>query len=110
YFDLYDPSAVLHGYPGVEPGLASIKQFYAGMWTAFPDSRLAIEDCVEEGAKLAARFAVHATHRGEFMGVAATGRSVVITGITVLYFRGEKCIERWSEANFPALMEQIRPA
>lgn len=28
YFQLYAPDAVLHGYPGVEPGLDSIKRFY----------------------------------------------------------------------------------
>ena len=107
YFDLYDTRAVLHGYPGVEPGMESIQQFYASFWAAFPDAQLRIEDTVEQGEKLAARFAVTATHRGVFMGVPPTGRRVVLTGITLLLFRQGKCVERWSEANFLALLQQI---
>lgn len=107
YFDLYDADAVLHGYPGVEPGIDSIRQFYASFWAAFPDAQLQIEDIVEQGQKLAARFVVRATHRGEFMAIPPTGRSVTLTGITVLSFRQGRCIERWSEANFLALLQQI---
>jgi len=107
YFDLYSPDAVLHGYPGVEPGIESIRNFYAGLWSAFPDAELTIEDTVEAGDKLAARFTLRATHRGEFMGVAATNRRVTATGITILRFQNGRCVERWSEANFLALLQQI---
>jgi len=107
YFDLYDAHAVLHGYPDVEPGIDSIKKFYASFWAAFPDARLEIEDVVEQGQKLAARFVVRAMHRGEFMGVPPTGRSITLTGLTVLSFRDGKCTERWSEANFLAVLQQI---
>lgn len=107
YFDLYDPACLLHGYPGVEPGLTSIKQFYRSLWTSFPDARLEIEDAVAEGDKLAARFVVRATHRGDFMGVPATGRPVTVSGITILRFRDGRCLGRWSEANFLAVLQQI---
>src|SRR2546430_4892900 len=99
YFDLYDARAVLHGYPGVEPGIESIKRFYASFWAAFPDAQLEIDDTVEQGEKLAARFSVKATHRGEFMGVPPTDRRVILTGITLLVFQQGRCVERWSEAN-----------
>ena len=107
YFDLYDRDAVLRGYAGVPPGIDGIKAFYATVWSAFPDARLELEDVIEEGDKLAARFALRATHRGEFMGVPATGRPIAITGITILRFRDGKCVERWSEANFLAMLQQI---
>jgi hypothetical protein len=40
YLTLYDPEAVLHGYTGVEPGLAGIRRFYQAFWAAFPGSHL----------------------------------------------------------------------
>ena len=107
YFDLYDPQCVLHGYPGVEPGLGGIEGFYTAFWSAFPDVAIRLEDVVEQGETVAARFSFTATHRGEFMGVPATGRPVAGTGITILRFRDGRCIERWSETNTLALLQQI---
>ena len=37
YFDLYASETVLHGYEGVEPGLANIQRYYRALWAAFPD-------------------------------------------------------------------------
>jgi len=107
YFELYDASCVLHGYPGVAPGLDGIKAFYAAFWAAFPDVKLSLDDVLAAGDRVAARFSFTATHRGEFMGAAASGRSVAVGGITILKFRDGKCIERWSEMNTLALLQQI---
>src|SRR5882724_733468 len=90
YFELYDPDCVLHGYPGVEPGLPSIQAFYEAFWAAFPDVRIDIDDMLESGEKLACRFTCRATHRGPFMGVAATGKPIEFSGITILAFRARR--------------------
>lgn len=107
YFELYSEDVVLHGYEGVEPGLASVKQFYAGIWGAFPDARVTVEDVVEQGDNLAVRFVLTATHQGPFFGVPATGRPIRLAGITILRFGGAKCVERWSAADFLAVLGQI---
>lgn len=109
YFELYDSDVVLHGYEGVEPGLESVKSFYQNaIWAAFPDAVVHIEDIIEEGSKLACRFVLTGTHLGPFLGVPATGRSISLPGITILRF-GPKgtCVERWSTADFLAVMIQI---
>ena len=105
YLALYDANCVLHGY-GLA-GIESIKQFYHGFWTAFPDAHLTSEDMIAEGDKVACRFVLHATHQGEFMGVPATGKRVTFTGTTILRFAGGKCVERWSNADFLGLMQQL---
>jgi predicted ester cyclase len=107
YFDLYTDETVLHGYPGVEPGLESIKQFYAAFWAAFPDARLTASDMLGEGDSLACRFRIDATHRGEFLGVPSTGRPISFEGITILRFAGGRCVERWSQADFLGVLQQI---
>ena len=107
YFDLYDDSAVLRGYAGVEPGLKSIKQFYAQFWATFPNAQLTVEDLIEADDKVVCRFVVHATHGGNFMGVPATGKPVALPGITILRFANGKCVERWSQADFLSAMVQI---
>ncbi len=107
YFDLYAEDTVLHGYAGVEPGLASIKQFYLGLWAAFPDAKIQVEEMLAVSDKVVCRFVLHATHQGEFAGVPATGKHITLPGITILRFADGKCIERWSQADFLGLLGQI---
>jgi predicted ester cyclase len=107
YLELYDPTCVLHGYPGVEPGIASIRAFYEAFWTAFPDVRITAEDFVEQGDKLACRFVCRGTHRGPFFGVPPTGKPIELGGMTILAFRGGRCVERWSQADFLSVLRQI---
>ncbi len=107
YLELYDPDAVLHGYPGVEPGLESIKRFYDAFWAAFPDSHIMIDDVIAEGDEVASRFTLRATHQGDFMGIPPTGGQVTLAGITILRFAGGRCVERWGQADFLGLMQQL---
>jgi steroid delta-isomerase-like uncharacterized protein len=107
YFELYDPTIVLHGYQGVEPGLESVKQFYQAFWGAFPDCKLVFEEVFAEGDKVACRFVVYATHQGEFQGIPATGKRITLPGITILQFANGKCVERWSQADFIGLLQQL---
>lgn len=107
YFNLYGPGAVLHGYPGVEPGIEGIKRFYRAYWTAFPDVALTVDLVLAEGDLVACSFAVRQTHRGEFMGIPPTGKSVTYSGVTILRFAAGKCIERWSQADFLGMLQQL---
>jgi len=107
YFELYDPAVVLHGYASVEPGLANAKQFYASMWSAFPDARVQIEDVFAAGDQVACRFVMTGTHQGEFNGIPATGKAIALPGITILRFAEGKCVERWNQADFLGLLAQL---
>ncbi len=107
YLELYSPNAVLHGYPGVESGLESIRRFYEGFWTAFPESQLVFEDIFSAGEKVVCRFAVHGKHLGNFQGMPPTGRTFSLPGITILRIQEGKCVERWSQADFLGLLQQL---
>jgi predicted ester cyclase len=77
YLELYDPKVVLHGFPPDLPlGAEGAKQFYNGLWAAFPQPRLIIHDVLGEGDKLACRFQMEATHQGAFMSLPPTGKTV----------------------------------
>ncbi|MBM3724743.1 MAG: ester cyclase [Acidobacteria bacterium] len=107
YLDLYADEAILHGYQGVGPGKANIAAFYAAIWQAFPDARVRVLDTLEAEDKVVCRFEMHATQQGAFQGIPATGRAIVLPGITILRFAGGKCVERWSQADFLGLMAQL---
>jgi len=108
YFQLYAPDAVLHGYPGVEPGLDSIKRFYETFWRAFHDAVATIETAFADADKVACSVNIRATHQNAFQGLSATGKSVSLPAITILRFANGRCVERWSQADFLGLMQQLQ--
>jgi steroid delta-isomerase-like uncharacterized protein len=75
--------------------------------SAFPDMRVTIEDLVAEGDKVAARWSVTGTHRGELMGIPATGKRVTVTGIEINRFAGGKLVEHWESFDQLSMMQQL---
>jgi predicted ester cyclase len=107
YLDLYDPSITHHGL-GPEPfDRRANRDFYEATWAAFPGAQLTVDDIVTDGDKLAARFHLAGTHQGEFMGIAATGRSGVLNGNTIMMFRDGRVVERWTTVDLLGLLIQL---
>ena len=76
--------------PGQGPGLAGLKDVLRGMRAAFPDMHWTVEEQIAEGDKVATRFEWTGTHRGEFLGVPATGRAVTVWGVVIDRLEGGK--------------------
>jgi steroid delta-isomerase-like uncharacterized protein len=109
YFDLYAANVVLHGFPpGLPAGIAGVKAFFTGFWEAFPDARLRGEDIVAgDGDRVAIRYVIEGTHKGAFAGVAPTGKSVTVTGQTIVRFVDGKVAERWNAVDMLGLLQQL---
>ncbi|MBL9171439.1 MAG: ester cyclase [Verrucomicrobiales bacterium] len=69
--------------PGQGPGLAGLKDVLRGLRAAFPDMHWSVEEQIAEGDKVVTRFEWTGTHRGEFLGVGATGRPVRVWGVVI---------------------------
>jgi len=95
------------GAPGQAPGPEGFEQANAMLRVAFPDLRLAVEEMVAEGDKVAVRFTARGTHRGEFMGVPATGKRVAWEVISIVRVADGKIAERWSRSDAPGLRQQL---
>jgi steroid delta-isomerase-like uncharacterized protein len=107
YLELYDPSIVHHGL-GPEPFDHSANRgFYEVLWAAFPKAELAVDDTIAEGDRLAVRFHLTGEHKGEFMGVPATGRPFVLNGQTIMSFRDGRVVERWTTSDLFGLLTQL---
>ena len=76
--------------PGQGPGLGGLKDVLRGMRAAFPDMHWTVEEQIAEGDKVATRFEWTGTHRGEFLGVPATGRAVRVWGVVIDRLEGGK--------------------
>jgi steroid delta-isomerase-like uncharacterized protein len=69
--------------PGQGPGLDGLKDILRAMRAGFPDIVFSIEEQVAERDKVASRFEWTGTHRGEFLGIPATGRTVRVWGMVI---------------------------
>ena len=76
--------------PGQRQGREGLKAVLGMMRAAFPDIHWVVEEMVAEGDKVVTRFTWTGTHRGEFLGVPATGRSVSVKGVVIDQLAGGK--------------------
>jgi steroid delta-isomerase-like uncharacterized protein len=74
-------------FPGQGPGIEGLKDVVRAMRAAFPDMYWHVEEQLTEGDRVLTRFEWTGTHRGEFLGVSATGRSVKIWGMVIDRFQ-----------------------
>ena len=75
--------------------------------TAFPDLTVQVEQTIAEGDLVASRWTATATHQGEWVGIAPTGKSVTYTGINVFRFACGQIAESWGEADHLGLLRQL---
>jgi predicted ester cyclase len=109
YFNFYDDSLIIHGFPPNLPtNKEGFKQFIYLLWKAFPDIRIMFDDIIIEGNKVACRYNLTGTHKGEFVDLRPTDKQFRVNGMTIFSFRDTKVIERWNVVDMMSLMEQLR--
>ncbi|QOV36191.1 ester cyclase [Streptomyces ferrugineus] len=78
------------------------------MWRSAFDFSFTIEDQVAQGDRVCTRWTWNGTHKGDFLGIAATGKKVSMTGTTVQRFSAEgKIVEGWWQYDRLGLMAQL---
>jgi steroid delta-isomerase-like uncharacterized protein len=92
---------------GVTPDREGLKQWVTVCIMAFPDLSLAIEELIAEDDKVVTRWVARGTHQGDFMGVAASGSQVSVSGITTARTVGSQVVEEWSSSDELGLLQQL---
>jgi predicted ester cyclase len=73
-----------------------------------PDIHYRIEQIVAKDDRVAVHLRGTGTHRGEFLGVAGTGKRIEWNGINIYRFEDGKVIETWQLIDVWGLMRQMR--
>jgi steroid delta-isomerase-like uncharacterized protein len=105
--ELVSEQFVRHGLGRMTRGRQVIKDYVPVIRSAFPDFHVTIEDALGEGDKVAHRQTHTGTHLGEFAGVAATGRRMETTEISILRIEGGKIAEAWVNVDQLIILRQI---
>ncbi|MFF4549043.1 ester cyclase [Streptomyces sp. NPDC001435] len=78
------------------------------MWRSAFDFTFTVEDVLAQGDRACARWTWNATHKGDFLGIAPTGRQVAMTGMTLFRFGDNgKIAETWWQHDQLGLMQQL---
>lgn len=109
YFDFYDDSLTFHDFPPNQTAnKEGFKEFIYLLWKAFPDIIITFEEIIIEGNKVACRYNLSGTHKGEFEDLLPTGKQFRVNGMTVFFFRDAKVIERWNLVDMKSLIGELR--
>lgn len=94
-------------FPGAPEGREGLRLAAAMFREALPDWHSEIDQLIAEDDLVVERFTASGTHRGELMGAAPTGRTLVLTGIQIFRIEGERIVERWGRLDDAGLFRQL---
>jgi predicted ester cyclase len=107
--ELFAPDFVEHEElpPGIPSGSEGVKQLSTMFRSALPDFKVTLDDMIAEGDKVVVRSTWIGTHKGEFMGIAPTGKSVSFGVIDIVRIAGGKFVEHWGQMDNLSMMQQL---
>jgi len=76
-------------------------------FTAFPDLHITTNDLIAEEDKVTKVWTANSTHKGELMGIPATGKQIVVKGIEVFRIADGKIAEVWASMDNLGMMQQL---
>lgn len=101
-------SFVRHSSP-LSPSLDRVEQIerLKAFRSAFPDIRIEVLDAVADADLVAFRSIMTGTHRGEFMGIPPTGRSVEVSLVDMIRVEDGRFVEQWGGPDVLDLLHQL---
>ncbi|MGD0240472.1 MAG: ester cyclase [Streptosporangiaceae bacterium] len=92
---------------GTVEGVANLVALLRGFIGALPDLHPEEQDVVADGDTVALRFVVEATHKGELLGIAPTGRKVRWDAVDIYRLRDGKITEEWAADDLTAILHSV---
>ncbi len=92
---------------GQGPGREGFKAFFTALTTAFPDAHVEPAHVVADDEHVAIAYTLTGTHRGDFNGVAPTGKMIEVRGVQIGRFENGKIVERWGSSDELGILKQL---
>ena len=92
---------------GTVEGAESLVKLLQGFIGALPDLNPQEQDIVANEDTVVVRFVVEATHQGELLGIAPTGRRVRWDAVDVYRLRDGKISEEWAADDLTAILHPV---
>jgi steroid delta-isomerase-like uncharacterized protein len=86
---------------------AETRQFIAAAWSAFPDLRFELMSAVGDDTHAIAEWNMLGTHRGDFPGLPATGRTFEVRGVSIMELAGDRIARIRDYWDFATALRQL---
>jgi len=93
--------------PGTTPDKAGVRVLYNRLRDAFPDFGPEIHWQTVDGDIVTTYKTYHGTHRGDFLGVAPTGKAIQFETVDAMRVRDGKITDHWGVANLYSVLQQL---
>jgi steroid delta-isomerase-like uncharacterized protein len=93
--------------PNQGAGPEGFIRFFTGFRAAFPDLNISVEQLVADEDNVAIAYTITGTHKGELLGIPATGRPIKARGVQIARFENGQIVERWGSSDQLGILQQI---
>jgi predicted ester cyclase len=94
--------------PGVPKGPEGVMYFFNHfLRPAFPDMHVEIQRQVAENDMVTTHKVFHVTHKGDFMGIPATGKRIGIEVMDIIRLENGKFVEHWNVVDWQQVISQL---
>ena len=106
--EIFAPQFVDHNpLSSFPPTRDGTKQMFLYVRKSFPDFHMVIDNMIAEDDMVATRKTLHATHLGEYMGVAPRGKHLQMEVIDIFRIANGRLAEHWTVVDRLGMMEQL---
>jgi steroid delta-isomerase-like uncharacterized protein len=106
-FEKYYASDFIVHFADGDMNVEQYKGLCQAYFAAFPDIHVSTDLLVAEGDKVTKVWTVHSTNKGDFMGIPATGKPMVVKGIEVFRIADGKIAELWASMDNLGMLQQL---
>lgn len=106
--EILAPDAVIHDGGTDSRGPEGFYPFFDRIHASFSNMHVTIEDTFAEGDQICIRWSCAATHSGDGLGIAPTGRTISVTGISIGRVSGGRFVEAWQNWDMLGMMQQLQ--
>lgn len=94
--------------PGMPKGPDGVMYFFNHfLRPAFPDMQVEIQRQVAENDMVTTHKVFHVTHKGDFMGIPATGKKINIEVMDIIRLENGKFVEHWNVVDWQQVISQL---
>ncbi|WP_321372359.1 ester cyclase [uncultured Desulfuromusa sp.] len=88
-------------------GIGQLNEFIQSFRAAFPDLRIHIDDIFASDDRTCTSFTLTGTHKGDFMGIPPTKKTVAVRGMVISKFQDNKISEEWEILDNLGFFQQL---
>lgn len=106
--EMLAPDGVIHDGGTITVGPEGFYRFYERISKTFSNLHLSVEDTFANADRICVRWSCTAKHTGDGLGFVPTGKTLHVTGITIIRVALGQIAEAWQNWDMLGMIEQIK--